>query len=124
MLVSLSLYEFISLGMLGGQSPVEHDSHAEGRQVDRPGFDDRIKKRDMALRRQGVDLGVQKLEDHYSYLFIASVRESRDEAEPVLVLEFLSCDLLHDVQKPLRDETFKFAEGLLFKDRAYLLFFV
>ena len=43
--------------------------------------------------------------------------------EPIFTFQFFSGDSLDHVQELLCDQTFEFAEGLLFKNRAYLFLF-
>src|SRR5437763_11530208 len=69
------------------------------------------------------DVCVQKLEDHDPHLLIASATESSHRVEPRFTVQFFSGDSLAHVQKLLRDEAFEFTEGLLLKDRSYLLLF-
>src|SRR5207244_9209132 len=69
------------------------------------------------------DVCVQKLEDHDPHLLIASATESSHLVEPRFTVQFFSGDSLAHVQKLLRDEAFEFTEGLLLKDRSYLLLF-
>src|SRR2546422_2736552 len=70
------------------------------------------------------DIRIQEVEDDDSHLFIASAAESSHQVEPVFTLQFFFGDSLDHVQKLLGDEAFKFAEGLLLKNRPYLFFFV
>src|SRR2546428_3861038 len=69
------------------------------------------------------DVCVQNLEDHEPHLLIASATESSHRVEPRFTVQFFSGDSLAHVQKLLRDEAFEFTEGLLLKDRSYLLLF-
>ena len=54
----LSFDELESLRVSARQSTVQDDFHAEGRQVDIPGLDQRIEKRHAVIRRDGQRLGL------------------------------------------------------------------
>ena len=101
------------------QSAVQDDFHAEGLEVDVPGFDQRIQERDTVLNRHVEDIRVQELENHYPHLLIASIAELSHQAEPVFTFQFLLGDSLGHVQELLGDEALKLAERLLLKNPAY-----
>src|SRR2546425_12875222 len=69
------------------------------------------------------DVCVEKLEDHYSHLLIASPTDSSHRVEPLFVFQFLSGNPLEHVQELLCDEALEFAKGLLFENRSYFLLF-
>src|SRR5206468_1019273 len=48
-LIGRPFHELESLGVAGGQPPVEHDLHAEAPEIDIPGFDQRIHEGDAVL---------------------------------------------------------------------------
>src|SRR3984893_12415884 len=123
-LIGLSLYIREFPGISRRESPAQRNLHSEGCQVDIPGLNERLQKRDTVLIRQVEYICVQKLKNVDSRLLVCPAAESRHQAEPVFTCQFLFGDALHDVQEFLRDQPFQFTEGLRFKDGADFLLFL
>jgi len=101
----------------GRQAAVQDNLHPERREVDVPRFDQGFEKRDAVFDRDVEDIRLQELEHNDSHLLIASVGESRHEAEPVFIVQFLSRHSLDHVQQLLRDEAFEGPKGLPLEHR-------
>src|SRR2546425_700245 len=94
------------------------------REVDIPGFDQRIQKGNAVFNGHIESIRVQELENADSHRFIALAAESRHRAEPGFTVQFVFGDSFDYVQKLLCDQAFEFAEGLLLKNHPDLFFFV
>src|SRR5438552_16696091 len=85
-LVGVSFHELEFLGVARSQPAAQHDLHAEGGEVDVPGFYERIQQGNAVPGGQVEDVRVQELEDHDSHVFVASMAETGDQVEPVFTL--------------------------------------
>src|SRR6184192_1811543 len=107
-----------SLRLPWDDAVVEDNLQTERREVDVPGFNQRIQERDAVLSGHVEDVRIEELEHDDAHLFIAAATEPSHHPEPVVILELVVRHALDHVQQRLRDEAFELAEGLLFKDRA------
>ena len=125
--LSWSRFPFDKLNFLRltrNKPPIQNDFHAESREIDIPGFDQRIQEGNAVLRGHVEDVRVQELEDADAHGFVAFAAKSPERVEPGFTLQFISGDSFDDVQQLLCDEALQFAEGLLLKNHPYLFFFV
>ena len=97
---------------------VQDDVEGKGREVDAPGFDQRIEERDAVLGGEVEDVGVEELQHDHPGLFVASVAQLRHHMEPVVILQLLPCHSFDDVEQRLGDQPLQLAERLLFEDGA------
>ena len=75
------------------------------------GFDQRIEERDGVFDRDVEDVRLQELEHDDPRLLVASAGESSHESKPRLIVQFLLCHALDDVQQLLGDEAFEAPKG-------------
>src|SRR5437773_53747 len=107
-----------SLRLPWDDAVVQDNLQTERRQVDVPGFNQRIQERDAVFSGHVEDVRIEELEHDDPHLLIAAATEPSHHPEPVVILEFVFRHALHHVQQRLGDEAFELAEGLRFKDRA------
>ena len=120
-LVGFCFHELKFAGLPWGYSPVQDDFYAKSRQINIPGFNQRIQEGVAILQRHVEDIRIQEVEHDDPHLFIAPVAQSSHQAEPVFALQFLLDNSLGHVQKLLRDQASEFAERLLLENRADFL---
>src|SRR5437588_11956091 len=124
--LDLSSFPFDKLEFLciiRNKSPVQDDFHAEGREIDIPGFDQGIQEGNAVLDGHVEDIRVEELEDADPHRFITSAAKSRYRVEPGFIRQLVFRDSLDNVQQLLCDEALEFAEGLLLKNHPYLVLF-
>ena len=125
--LGLSRFPFDKLEFLciiRNKSPVQDDFHAEGREIDIPGFDQGIQEGNAVLDGHVEDIRVEKLEDADPHRLITSAAKSRYRVEPGFIRQLVFRDSLDNVQQLLCDEALEFAEGLLLENHPYLVLFV
>ena len=121
-LAGVPLDELESLDVPRDDPGIKHDVQRERREVDVPGFDQRIQERDAVLPGQMEDVRIEELEDDDAHLLEASAAEVRDHAKPVLVAQLFLGDAREHVQQPMGDQPLELAERLRLEDRADVLF--
>src|SRR6266478_2599492 len=107
----------------GNQSAIQDNFHAESRQIDVPGFDEWVQKRNTIFARYVEDVRVQELQNAHAHRFVATAAESRYGLKPGFAFQFVFGDCLDYVQQLLCDEALEFAERLFLKDHPYLFLF-
>src|SRR5204862_4596858 len=105
-----------SLRLPWDDAVVQDNLQTERRQVDVPGFNQRIQERDAVFSGHVEDVRIEELEHDDPHLLIAAATEPSHHPEPVVILELVFRHALDHVQQRLGDEAFELAEGLLFKD--------
>src|SRR3954469_20850204 len=118
LIVGFLLDKFESPDVARDDTVVQDDVQGKGRQVDAPGFDQRIKERDAMLGGEVEDVGVEELQHDHPGLFVAPVAQLRHHMEPVVILQLLPCHSFDDVEQGLGDQPLQLAERLLFEDDA------
>ena len=111
-LAGFPLDELESFHISGDDPGVQDDIQSKGREVDVPGFDQRLQERDALFPGQMENVGIEELEDDDAHLLEASAAEVRDHAEPVFVAQLFLGHGRDHVQQPLGDEPLQLAEGL------------
>src|SRR5207245_6323633 len=87
---------------------------AERREVDVPGFNQRIQERDAVLSAHVEDVRIEELEHDDPHLLVAAATEPSHHPEPVVILELVFRHALDHIQQRLGDEAFELAERLLY----------
>src|SRR6185295_6357323 len=103
---------------------VQDDFYPKCRQINVPGFNQRIQEGHAVINRKVEDVCVKEFEHGDPRLLITSLAESSHPAEPLFAVEFLFSNALDDVQQFLSHKAFDFAKGLPLKDGAYEWSFV
>src|SRR5438445_6459403 len=104
------------------QSVVQDDFQGKRREVDVPGFDQRIQERDTVVAGHMEDVRIEELEHEHAHRFITAAAELRHRPEPRFVFQFLLGKSLDHIQQLLGDQALEFTEGLLLEHRAHVSF--
>src|SRR6266849_5740702 len=118
-------FQFDNLKLLhvpSDQSVVQDDLQCKRREVDVPGFDERIQERDTVLAGHMEDVRIEELEHEHAHRLITATAELRHRPEPRFVFQFLLGKALDHIQQLLGDQALEFTEGLLLEHRAYVSF--
>src|SRR5712692_6167222 len=118
-------FQFDKLKLLhvpSDQSVVQDDFQRKRREVDVPGFDERIQERDTVLAGHMEDVRIEELEHEHAHRFITPAAEFRHRPEPRFVFQFLLGQSLDHIQQLLGDQALEFTEGLLLEHRAHVSF--
>src|SRR5712692_1668845 len=88
-LIGLPFYKREARHVSSDHSGVQYNHQTERREVDIPGFEQRIQERDAVLGGQVEDVRIEELEHDHAHLFMASAAELGHHVEPVVVLQLL-----------------------------------